>query len=260
LRTKKQSIVELGAWLQTDVGRYVQKWEQARIDSLVADMFGDHALQLGLPQLNLLQANRMPHKVWAGNEAVELFGQASSGNVLRCYPEYLPFDSQSIDLLVLPHVLERSVAPHQVLREVERVLVPEGRVVISGFNPWSLWGLRQRIPYMAPWLPYPKREDVSLVRLKDWLKLLSFDIDRGHFGCYAPPCRTEKWLSRYSFMEHAGDRWWPICGAVFVVSAVKRVAGMRLIKPTWTKKYRRRSMGQASGVAMHGSSEAVKHD
>jgi SAM-dependent methyltransferase len=163
----------------------------------------------------------------------------------------LPFDSQSVDLLVLPHGLEASTHPHQVLREVERVLVPEGRLVISGFNPWSLWGVRQHIPYLTPWLPQSIHDQVSLPRLKDWLKLLSFDIELGHFGCYVPPFRSQKWINRFAFTEAAGNRWWPVCGAVYVVSAVKRVAGMRLITPRWkTASSLRKGARQPAGAAL----------
>jgi hypothetical protein len=89
------------------------------------------------------------------------------------------------------------------------------------------------MPYLAPWLPQTVQAQVSLPRLKDWLKLLSFEIELGHFGCYVPPLRSQKWLDRFAFAEAAGNRWWPVCGAVYVVSAVKRVAGMRLITPRW---------------------------
>ncbi len=87
-------------------------------------------------------------------------------------------------------------------------------------------------------------EFISLPRLKDWLKLLNMEVNRGHFGCYAPPFNSEKWLSRYSFMEKAGDRWWPYFGAVYIVQAIKRVNGMRLIGPAWSKQ----SANAAQGV------------
>lgn len=248
---EKQTIVELADWLETDQGRYMQNWEQQRIDAVVADVFGYHALQVGLPHTDLLAANRMPHKVWAAPQVFPGIAAVDGSNLVVCQPEALPFDSQSIDLLVLSHGLTFTNAPHQVLREIDRVLVPEGRVVISGFNPWSLWGLRHRMPGLSAWLPYPKDTSVPLSRLKDWFKLLSFDIDRGYFGCYVPPCSSKRWISRFSFMEHAGDRWWPVFGAVYVVSAVKRVAGMRLIKSGWTRKYRRRVAQTATGVAMN---------
>jgi SAM-dependent methyltransferase len=249
--SKAQSpIVNLAQWLETEPGQYVQRWEQNCFDKMVADVFGYHALQVGLPSFDLLRANRMPFKAYAGAELPAVPAADWAGLVLT-EPELLPFDSQSVDLLVLPHGLEASAHPHQVLREVERVLVPEGRVVISGFNPWSLWGLRHRTPYLAPWLPQPISAQVSLPRLKDWLKLLSFEIELGHFGCYVPPLRTQKWLDRFAFTEAAGNRWWPVCGAVYVVSAVKRVAGMRLITPRWkTTQPLRKGARQTVGAAL----------
>lgn len=243
-------IVELAEWLDTPAGQYVRRWEQNKVDAMVANVFGYHAIQIGLPQWDLLQANRIPYK---GRTHLCLEpDQDLSGIGLFTDPENLPFESQSIDLLVLPHVLECSNVPHQVLREAERVLMPEGRVVISGFNPWSLWGVRERVPGLDPLMPVPPHMQVSLARLKDWFKLLSFEVDRGHFGCYAPPCLSNKWFERWSFMESAGDRWWPICGAVYMVSAVKRVAGMRLIGPAWANgKKRVRSAAVVTGRQSH---------
>lgn len=230
-------IVELAQWLDTPPGQYILDWEQNRFDALVGNVFGYHAIQIGLPQWDLLKANRIPYK----GRTHEHYGEAGGQHGVAVYadPENLPFDSQSIDLLVLPHVLECSEHPHQVLREAQRVLVPEGRVVISGFNPWSLWGARDRVPGLDPLLPIPSHMQVSLARLKDWFKLLSFEFDRGRFGCYAPHCTTDTWLQRWNFMEAAGDRWWAYCGAVYVVSAVRRVAGMRMIEPSWRKERKR---------------------
>ncbi|HUH39780.1 MAG TPA: SAM-dependent methyltransferase, partial [Castellaniella sp.] len=152
-------------------------------------------------------------------------------------------------LLVLPHTLEWSIDPHRVLREVERVLVPEGRVVITGFNPFSLWGARESLPGLALRLPVPVPSQVSPARIKDWFKLLSFEPDRGRFGCYAPLCESQTWLLRWRFMEHAGDRWWPVCGAVYAIAAVKRVASMRLVGPIWRKKRRRVRRAAVAPVA-----------
>lgn len=237
-------------WFQSAPGRYVQAWEQAQIDAMVADVFGYYAWQVGLGGLDLLRANRIPFKGYVADHAPEPALRGRWQGCVVADAAELPFESQSVDLLVLPHVLESSDAPHQVLREVERVLVPEGRVVITGFNPWSLWGLRGALPGFDPWLPHPPSAQVSVARLKDWFKLLSLEIDRGRFGCYAPPCQTDKWLKRWEFMEKAGDRWWAVGGAVYVVSAVKRVAGMRLVGPAWKKKSRRRRARAAQPVAV----------
>ncbi|MBV6272417.1 class I SAM-dependent methyltransferase [Alcaligenaceae bacterium CGII-47] len=229
--------VELAEWLDTPVGRIVQAWEQKQVDGMVSNMFGYHAIQLGLPHWDLLRANRIPSKTYAHRPDASI---GTQGGRLVCEPDHLPFAAQSVDLLVLPHTLEWANDPHQVLREVERVLMPEGRVVITGFNPFSLWGARESLPGLDLKLPVPVPAQVSPGRLKDWFKLLSFEPERGRFGCYVPLCVTETWLHRWRFMDSAGDRWWPVCGAVYAIAAVKRVSGMRLIGPTWRQNKRRR--------------------
>lgn len=258
MSTQQSAIVSLSAWLNTDPGQYARNWEHARFDAMVDNVFGYRALQVGLPELDLLRANRMPFKAFVGPDLPVSAPVNDWAGMVQAEPDFLPFDSESMDLVVLPHTLETADNPHQVLREVDRILVPEGRVVIGGFNPWSLWGLRQRAPLLKPWLPAEVGQQVSLSRLKDWLKLLSFEIELGHFGCYVPPSRTKKWLDRTAFFEAAGDRWWPSCGAVYVVSAVKRVHGMTLLKPNWQTKSLKQGARRAAGVAMQHNSTPTK--
>ena len=278
-------IISLTAWFQTPPGRYLLEWEQSQFDLAVDNLFGYNALQLGLPELRALQANRMPHRwlalpeellegasagmEWSLNPSLnpgEAEGDASSSpdfsDALRVAlvtnAAALPFAEGSLDLVVLPHTLELSADPHHVLREVERVLVPEGRVVISGFHPQSLWGLRQTRARLASrvgfgtlgisqlYLP-EAGEFIAPGRLKDWLRLLSFEVESERFGCYRPAVKTEKWLQRYAWMYSAGPRWWPILGSVYFQVAVKRVRGMRMLGPAW--KPRRSSAAVPVSVA-----------
>jgi SAM-dependent methyltransferase len=209
-------------WLATPLGRYLLAQEQAYFDKTVADIFGYNAIQLGLPHTDLLRASRI---------TLQLHTDLSAPAALRADFRDLPIASNSIDLVVVPHVLEFSDNPHQVLREVARVLVPEGQVVIACFNPWSLWGCRRAFGRKTayPW----NGRFINLPRLKDWLTLLELEITGGQMGCYSPPCAKEKWLQRFAFMDPAGDRWWPVAGGVYFLQAVKRVRGMRLIMPKW---------------------------
>ena len=244
-----QSSLTFSDFLASPPGRYVLRWEQAHLGRAVADIFGYHAVQLGLPEVDTLAENRMPLRLCVSDRLVEERPSQADG----CQPsgrnvavitrfEELPFATQSIDLVVMPHILEFAQEPHQVLREVDRVLVPEGQVIITGFNPASLWGLRQaltRTGGAAPYLPL-EGQFISLPRIKDWLKLLSFEANRGRFGCYAPWAGSERWLSRWSFMEKAGDRWWPVFGSVYLLTAIKRVRGMRVIGPVWRRREERR--------------------
>ena len=236
-------IIGLQDWFQTPPGRYLLDWERAQFDSAVADIFGYHALQLGMPVLDALQANRMPHR-WMANSTAPVqpgAGMAAPGSSVTLVSDFaaLPFPAGSLDLVVLPHSLELNVDPHATLREVERVLVPEGRVVICGLNPASLWGLRQRRAHVYHRLGFgelflPEAGDfIGYWRLRDWLRLLSFEVEGGRFGCYRPAVSSEHWLKRFEWMDRAGSRWWPILGAVYFLVAVKRVRGTRLLGPAW---------------------------
>ena len=122
------------------------------------------------------------------------------------------------------------------------VLVPEGRVVISGLNPTSLWSMRQRrahfyrrLGYNGLFLP-DAGEFIGYWRLRDWLRLLSFEVESGRFGCYRPALTSQKWLARFDWMDKAGARWWPIFGAVYFLVAVKRTQGVRLLEPAWKSR------------------------
>ena len=244
--TREAQIVELAAWLRTPPGRYLLDWEQDRLDHGVADAFGFHALQLGLPELDGLRANRMPHR-WVASDvlldAEPLPSPPPSSDIsttqlegsrvhLRSEFDALPFPASSLDLVVLPHSLELARDPHLTLREVERVLMPEGRLLITGFNPVSLWGARQRVARLrgAHDLFLPRAGDfIGYWRLRDWLRLLGFEVEAGRFGCWRPPLRSPLWLERFAWMDRVGDRWWPVLGAVYFLVAVKRVRGMRLV-------------------------------
>jgi SAM-dependent methyltransferase len=213
----------LARWFETPRGAYVLDWVLGQFDSAVEDIFGFNALQVGLPEIDFLRANRMPLRMRAGLER---------GCEVRADPRQLPFATQSLDLVLLPHVLEFSDQPHEILREAERVLMPEGQIVIAGFNPVSLWGLKRALSRRSTQHPWCG-DFIGLLRLRDWLKLLGFELNGGRFGRYAPPFGQAKWLQRFAFMEKAGDRWWPIAGGVYVVRAKKRVNAMRVVTPAW---------------------------
>lgn len=227
----KSTAQTLSEWFATPQGSYVLTRERQYFDHTVSDIFGYNALQLGLPEHDFLNANRMPLRFSAGNQ---------KGNAVRLCCTELPFDSDSMDLVVIPHVLEFSENPHQVLREVARVLRPEGSLIISGFNPRSLWGVRKSMGDLYSNLGcrqgYPwQGRFIALPRMKDWLALLGMEVAGGRFAAYAPPFQQTRWLERFAFMERAGDRWWAVSGGVYFLHAVKRVHGMRLIKPKWNK-------------------------
>lgn len=209
-------------------------WEQQCFDQIVADVFGFHAVQIGLPQINTLSENQMPlQALLIDSNDNRIDAGRFNWHLIEANSTELPFAGESLDLIVLPHVLEFAADPHQILREVDRVLRPEGRLIISGFNPASLWGARQYLSRLIGSTYLPRDgQFISLIRIKDWLELLNLSLDQGHFGCYKFPLHGEAAMGKMNFLEKMGNRWWPIFGAVFLVSAIKRQQGIRLIGPT----------------------------
>jgi len=227
-------------WLCTPAGAYLQSWATTEFDQAVTDLFGYHALQLGLPDIPTLRANRMPH-VWQALDPREAMARADMVTSATFLTDFsaLPFAESSLDLVTLPHTLELNGDPHGCLREVHRVLVPEGRVVVCGLNPTSLWGARQtvartlqRFGWGQPYIP-EAQEWIGHRRLRDWLRLLSFEVESVRFGCHAPGVQTDRWLDRMDWMNGLGARWWPILGGVYFVVAVKRVRGIKAQGPRW---------------------------
>lgn len=222
----KVAVAQLAeqAWLDSALGQYVQAQEQVLFDSAVSDVFGFNALQLGMANVDFLQNSRIPFALKAG---------AVVGD-LRCDSEQLPFSANTVDLLLMPHVLDFSRHPQQSLREAERVLMPEGCLVITGFNPISSWGLRRVVSQRCPsssrlW----QSHFFSHLRIKDWLHLLGFEIVSTHMACHQLPFQSHAWLHRFEFLDKLGRRFWPMFGAVYCIVAKKRVVGMRVIKPNW---------------------------
>jgi len=233
-------------WFQTPPGQHALAWERARLDAALADVFGYHALQLGLSELDALAANRMPDRWLAMDTPPAPPAEAGARPAMAARmalvtdPAALPFAEASLDLVVLPHTLDLSSDPHAALREVQRVLVYEGKVAITGFNPFSLWGFKQwralqwrRLGWRGPLFLPEGGGPIGPRRLRDWLRLLQFEVEAVRFGCWRPALRSSGGLARFAWMDRLGARWWPIFGASYFVLAVKRAQGPKLVGAAW---------------------------
>jgi SAM-dependent methyltransferase len=224
----------LRQWYRSFLGRTLLEMEKAHLDSILANLFGYHLLQVGIiADEDLLSSSRIKqcaildrdvHVIALDNHLKQ---KAFSG-----LPEALPIASDSLDVLVLPHALEFSKDPHQMLREADRTLIPEGHLVILGFNPWSFWMLWR---ISLGWRGFPPwcGRFRGLARLKDWLSLLGFDIMYTHTYFFRPPLKQEKILTKLRFMEKLGSRLWPVFGGGYTLVAKKRVVTLTPIKPRW---------------------------
>lgn len=239
--SKSSESLGLNAWFTTDLGNSLRSAEADCLKQLLPELYGPVAVQFGESELfPYIDSTDSALRVTAAYPRGEHRGESSS---LRCYPEAMPFEHKSIGLCLLAHVLEFSEHPHQILREVDRVLVPEGHVVIVGFNPLSFWGLLGLFSRQSPWNGHFR----TLSRIKDWLALLNFECRSGTMLYYRPPFRSAKIQQKLEFMEKMGQRWWPLIAAVYVLVARKREIGMTPIIPKWKK--RPRLAGVAEPVA-----------
>ena len=163
-------------------------------------------------------------------------------------PAFLPFDVDSFSTVLAPHILELHKLPHQVLREAHRVLMPEGHIVITGFSPSSLVGLQRLIFKRA----VPPGRYYTVRRVIDWLQLLGFEVTASAMFQYAPLSQTAGVTKIFAFLESIGDRWLPMAGGAYMITAKKRVVNYNLVtKPARNIKKRKLVAATAKHLNPH---------
>jgi SAM-dependent methyltransferase len=222
---------ELNDWFSSSLGRMLLEAEYDLIGEWATDLFGYQLLDVSLfdSDLSYLDRCAIKNKVHISPSATPSWGRQLE---LRGQPEKMPVATDYIDAVVLLHTLDFAADPRQVLRESERVLIPEGRLIVCGFNPYSLWGARRWLPgagKRAPW----KGKFISYARLQDWFSLLGFDVERTTTLMFRLPVQHQPWLGKLDTLESLGQRWWPWLAGVYVVQAVKRVSTVTPIRPHW---------------------------
>ncbi len=223
---------QLRAWYGTPLGQRLEACERRLIERALPDLFGYLLVQVGQPwSASLLQSSRVRDRL-----TFALPGDACPGPVTR--PDALPIAGDSVDVVVLPHVLECAADPRAVLDEVHRVLIGDGCVVILGLNPLSPWGGRRlardarRARFVSPFI------------VGSWLESRGFSRAMVSYGFHRPPLRRESLLERLQWMERWGERFWPMAGASYLIMARKRAIPMTLIRPRWDRKRRFAVQGQ----------------
>ena len=233
----EQSLpLALKKWFESDVGQQFIGSEKQQIDDVLPNLFGFYLLQVGhLGEIDLLSSSRVSHCLVVGAQTEPLAAfHAESWS--------LPVKSDSIDVVILPHTLDFARFPHEVLREVERVLIPEGHVVITGFNPLSLIGLRRMYARVVN-DSLSSHRLINPIRLFDWLTLLGYELEgKPLYSGYALPFKRLMRKFDLPILERrvtsAESGLTAPFGSLLVVNAVKQAVSAR---PHWRgKKDRRR--------------------
>jgi SAM-dependent methyltransferase len=217
------------AWLRTPLGARLYALERKLVSEALAQVFGWQLLQIGLwgDDDGLIGDARTQRKTvlaWHGHR------DGRSDPVIRSRTDALAIASDAADAVLLPHTLEYEPDPHEILREVGRVLAGEGHLIVLGFRPFSSWGMRHL--FAREGFPPGLDRLIGERRLRDWLKLLGFEIVDSRRYLFTLPWGAPQPTSQ-SFMERTGEILWPMFAGGYLIKARKRVYTLTPIRPRW---------------------------
>jgi SAM-dependent methyltransferase len=224
----EHTAAELQAWLRSPLGERLYALESKVATEALAQVFGWQLLQIGVWGENdalIAEARTQRRSVLARH------GEHGPGRpIIRSRTDALAIASDSVDAVLLPHTLEYEPDPHEILREVERILSGEGHLIVFGFRPFSSWGLRHL--FARDGFPPGLERVISEGRLRDWLKLLGFEVVDARRYLFTLPWGSAA-PSSQSFLERAGGHLWPLLAGGYLLKARKRVYTLTPIQPRW---------------------------
>ncbi len=215
-------------WLNTPLGAALLLQEARLVEEVLDGIFGEHCVQLGLwgEKRSFLRFTR--------TQRCALIAETATGEPSAIAELHrLPVETDSLDAVLLPHTLDYSDRPHAILREVDRVLRSNGHVVILGFKPGGLWGLRRLVPGAG--MPPGADQLISDRRLRDWLQLLDMRIQTASRYFFHWPLPGNKARASGKW-ERRGQAWWPELAACYMLTAQKRVRTLTPVRPLWRRQ------------------------
>ena len=218
-------VTALRTWYQRPLGRLLGETELNALEAELSNLFGYHLMVIDPPWKDCpLKDSRIPHHFI---QSVAPVVQPAAG--LAGHTDDWPILTDSIDAIILPHTLELSHDPHQVLREADRSLIPDGHLVILGFNPYGPWGMRRLFTPGRRHMPWDSRF-LGLNRIKDWLALLGFDTLESHYLFHRPPVQNMRLLEKLQLLEPASGHGRKLLSAAYILVARKRTTIMTPLK------------------------------
>lgn len=226
----RSAIDPLNGWFTSPLAKELLREQQLLIDEQLRNLFGYHLLQLSIGnELDLWRASRISHCF--------AFSPQMAKNNLHVSAladfNHLPLPANSIDVVVLHHVLDYSQNPHQVLREAGGVLISRGHLIVIGFNPWSLFGMGRWFARLWSKSPHWRHQSLRLGRVLDWLAVLDFEPVLVQQGFYRPPLQDPLAIKYLQWLECWGKRWRLPWGGFYLIVARKDHLAMTPLKPEW---------------------------
>lgn len=220
------------AWFEKPVGKRFLEMECQKINAIIPTLFGYDAVLIGEPNFSVCMQNSTIKHQYIVNDDLALIPKDTEG-FIHSRLDRLPIGSSLIDVVYLAHSLEFSANPHEVLREAQRILRADGHLLVSMFNPFSFWGAWRDIAKYGKNILW-KSNFMSIVKLKDWLALLGFDIIRVNYFAFNLPLNKTNYSHNLSMLERYGQKYELPFGSAYIIEASKRVIPLTPVTSTWT--------------------------
>ncbi len=228
-----RAIQQWDNWLENFAGQNVLEAEKKILPSILSKFYGTQSLLIGSPrQYELLKSCVIPNQMLLS----PMLRPGHQNNIFSIESglHELPIASGSIDLVLLPHILEYIDNPRQALAEACRIVKPQGHIVIFGFNPISFWGFKKLWSKnkSPPW----SGNFFSARSIKEWLWLADFELVAQKTFMYRPPVNNIKLYKKLEFMEWLGRKLHAPIGGIYLIVAQAKVIPLTPIKLTWKQK------------------------
>jgi SAM-dependent methyltransferase len=226
-----RTVQQWDHWLRQHLGESLLEIEKQFLSTMLAERYGKHVLLLGVPnQHELLKCSVMSNQMML----TPLINKHNNKKCIESEYYKLPIIPGSIDLVMVPHTLEFLDNPHQLLVEACRVVKPEGLIIIMGFNPISLWGLKKwwvkskNMPWQGAF--------ININKVKNWLKLSDFELVNQDMLLFRPPITQFGIFKKLKFLEWLGKKLYAPFGGVYVLTAQAKTIPLTPIKMHWKQK------------------------
>ncbi len=234
IRPLDETFVDVREWFFKNSGRPILRHQKNTIAKILPDIFGYYLMQvsvLGSKKLYKSSPIRYPFIV----VPVDSFLNDSKkvpGNVVVCDFQELGIETDSVDVVLLHHALDFSPNPHQLLRESARITMPNGLVIIVGFNRWSFSSITRYFSCFFNRSHFYRHHRFGVQRLKDWCKVLELDAVHIEYGYHCPLYKKQFSKKLDAILSYC----LPMFGQYYVLIARKNVNAMNKVNMKWRKK------------------------
>jgi len=265
MSNKSDVIKHCSSWYQTLSGQSALANTEELCAKTMSEIFGYYAIQIGMlsGEYDLLKHSRITTSFSLANpdNLIGLNGDDHKqiDHAVISSNEQLPISTDDVDLVVASHVLEMSQNPHQVLREIDRVLVPEGHCILIGFNPYALSNLNKPLRFLRKNNKEKQQRTYkmrSVARVRDWFSLLGFEVLEVNYMGFRPTLNNQKIFNSLQWLERWGEYAGPLLGSMYIVHAKKQVIAMRPNKKVW----RAPALLEGGKVALNRTAQKVRRD